>query len=48
MGAFRSAVITTKGQALIAKVVAGTTNFEFTKIAVSENVKLGILPPKQE
>lgn len=37
MGAFKSAVITTKGQALLAKVVAGTTKLEFTKIAVSEN-----------
>lgn len=31
MGAFRSAVITKKGQELLAKVVAGTTKLEFTK-----------------
>lgn len=46
MGAFKSAVITTKGQALLAKVVAGTTKLEFTKIAVSENVLSGDLASK--
>lgn len=46
MGAFKSAVITTKGQALIAKVVAGTTQFQFTKIAVSENTLSGDLASK--
>ena len=35
MGAFKSAVITKKGQELLAKVVAGTTKLEFTKIKVS-------------
>lgn len=35
MGAFKSAVITTKGQALMAKVIAGTTTFNFTKICTS-------------
>lgn len=37
MGAFKSAVITKKGQALLAKVVAGTTKLEFTKIAVGDS-----------
>lgn len=46
MGAFKSAVITTKGQALLAKVVAGTTKLEFTKIAVSENILSGDLASK--
>lgn len=46
MGAFKSAVITTKGQALLAKVVAGTTKLEFTKIAVSENTLSGDLASK--
>lgn len=36
MGAFKSAVITKKGQELLAKVVAGTTKLEFTKIRVSD------------
>lgn len=43
MGAFNSAVITKKGQALIAKVVAGTTKFEFSKIATSEEELTGDL-----
>ena len=30
MGAFKSAVITKKGQALLAKVVAGSTKLVFT------------------
>ena len=46
MGAFKSAVITTKGQALLAKVVAGTTKLEFTKIAISENTLSGDLASK--
>ncbi len=46
MGAFKSAVITTKGQALLAKVVAGTTKLNFTKIAVSENKLTGDLASK--
>lgn len=46
MGAFKSAVITTKGQALLAKVVAGTCKLEFTKIAVSENTLSGDLASK--
>lgn len=46
MGAFKSAIITTKGQALLAKVVAGTTKLEFTKIAVSENKLSGDLASK--
>ena len=43
MGAFKSAVITTKGQALLAKVVASTTKLEFTKIKVSEQKLSGDL-----
>lgn len=43
MGAFKSAVITTKGQALLAKVVAGTTKLEFTKIKISEKELSGDL-----
>lgn len=35
MGAFKSAVITNKGQALMAKVLAGSTVFDFTKICTS-------------
>lgn len=46
MGAFKSAVITTKGQALLAKVVAGTCKLNFTKIAVSENTLSGDLASK--
>lgn len=46
MGAFKSAVITKKGQALLAKVVAGTTNFNFTSIKTSENVLTGDLATK--
>lgn len=46
MGAFKSAVITTKGQALLAKVVAGTCKLEFTKIVVSENTLSGDLASK--
>lgn len=43
MGAFKSAVITKKGQALLAKVVAGTTTLNFTNIKVSEQVLSGDL-----
>lgn len=43
MGAFKSAVITKKGQALLAKVVAGTTKLEFTKIKISETALSGDL-----
>lgn len=43
MGAFKSAVITKKGQALLAKVVAGTTKLEFTKIKISEKALSGDL-----
>lgn len=35
MGAFKSAVITSKGQALQAKVMAGSTTMNFTKICTS-------------
>lgn len=41
MGTFKSAVITKKGQALMAKVVSGATKLTFTKIAVSEATNLG-------
>lgn len=43
MGAFKSAVITKKGQALLAKVVSGTTKFEFTQIKTSEQKLTGDL-----
>jgi hypothetical protein len=43
MGAFKSAVITKQGQALLAKVIAGTTKFTFTKIKVSEQPLSGDL-----
>lgn len=46
MGAFKSAVITTKGQALLAKVVSGATKLNFTKIAVSEGKLTGDLASK--
>ena len=36
MGAFKSAVITKKGQALLAKVVSGATKLNFTNIKTSE------------
>ena len=36
MAEFRTMVITNKGQALIAKMLAGTGNIEFTKISLSE------------
>lgn len=36
MGVFNSAVITAKGQSLMAKVISGATKFNFTKIAVSD------------
>lgn len=41
MGTFKSAVITKKGQALMAKVVSGATKLAFTRIAVSEATNLG-------
>lgn len=46
MGAFKSAVITKKGQALLAKVVAGTAKFNFTSIKTSENTLTGDLASK--
>lgn len=46
MGAFRSAVITKKGQALLAKVVAGSTKLVFTKIAVSDTTLSGDIASK--
>ncbi len=46
MGAFNSAVITTKGQALLAKVVAGTADFTFTNIKVSADTLTGDLASK--
>ena len=36
MAEFRTMVITNKGQALIAKMIAGTANIQFTKIALSD------------
>jgi len=38
MGAFKSAVITKKGQALMAKIMSGSTNMAFTKINTSDTV----------
>ena len=46
MGAFKSAVITTKCQALLTKVIAGKTKLTFTKIAVSEQALSGDLASK--
>lgn len=46
MGAFKSAVITKKGQALLAKVVAGKTKFNFTSIKTSETALTGDLASK--
>lgn len=46
MGAFKSAVITKKGQALLAKVVAGTAKFNFTSIKTSENTLTGDIASK--
>lgn len=46
MGAFKSAVITKKGQALLAKVVAGTAKFNFTNIKTSETALSGDLASK--
>lgn len=43
MGAFKSAVITKKGHALLAKIVQGGTKLEFTQIKTSENVLSGDL-----
>ena len=43
MGAFKSAVITKKGQALTAKIVQGGTKLEFTQIKTSENALSGDL-----
>ena len=38
MAEFRSMVITNKGQALIAKMMAGTATINFTKISLSSTV----------
>lgn len=46
MGAFKSAVITKKGQALLAKVVAGTAKFNFTSIKTSDTTLSGDLASK--
>ena len=43
MGAFKSAVITAKGQTLLSKVIAGKCKLAFTKIATSENTLSGDL-----
>lgn len=43
MGAFKNAVPTKRGMALITKVLAGTIDLEFTKIAVSDTVLSGDL-----
>lgn len=46
MGAFKSAIITKKGQALLAKVVAGNTKLVFTKIAVGDSPLSGDIASK--
>ena len=47
MGAFKSAIITKKGQALLSKLITGkVTKIDFTKIAVSENALSGDLTTK--
>lgn len=46
MGAFKSAVITTKGQALLAKAILNTADLEFTKIAISETQLTGDIASK--
>ena len=38
MAEFNKLVITNKGQSLMAKLIAGTTSIEFTKIGVSTNI----------
>lgn len=43
MGAFKGAVITKKGQELLAKVMGGSLKLEFTQIKTSENVLKGDL-----
>lgn len=43
MGIFNKAVVTEKGQALLAKTVAGTCKMVFTKVALSENTLKGNL-----
>lgn len=46
MGAFKKAVPTERGLALLTKVLAGTAQLEFTKIAVSDTVLSGDLSQK--
>lgn len=43
MGTFNKAVVTVKGQALLAKSVAGLCEMQFTRIALSENMLTGEL-----
>lgn len=43
MGAFRNAVTTERGKALLAKAVAGEVSLQFTKVAVSEELLAGEL-----
>lgn len=43
MGAFKSAVITNKGQALMAKLMSGSTKMEFTKINTGDTPLTGDL-----
>lgn len=43
MGIFNKAVVTEKGQALLAKTVAGTCKMVFTKVSLSENTLKGNL-----
>ena len=46
MGAFKSAIITTKGQALLAKAVLNTADLEFTRVSVSDTTLTGDLASK--
>jgi hypothetical protein len=43
MGVFNTAVVTSRGQALLTKVLAGACEMRFTKIALSDNVPTGDL-----
>ena len=48
MGAFKGAVITKKGQELLAKVVYGACKVEFTQIKTSENILTGDLDTRTD
>lgn len=46
MGAFKNAIITKKGKALLAKAVNGTASLNFTSVRLSENVLSGDIESK--